>query len=77
MNGCIKLPQDYKKIKNTTISSNIYQYNGCFYDVPEAFEFPKIILRDAMLFWYIGQAVSKDCAKVVIFFRIFILFLRG
>ena len=54
---------------NTTISTNIYQYNGRFYNVSETFEFPKVILRDAMRFWYIGQTVSKDCSKVVKPFR--------
>ena len=54
---------------NTKICSNVYQYNGQFYDVPETFEFPKVILRDAMRFWYIGQTVSKDCSQVVKPFR--------
>ena len=31
-------------------SVNLYQYNGCFYDVPESFEFPKPKFCDAMRF---------------------------
>ena len=54
---------------NSTSCTNLYQYSGRFFDVPEIFEFPKVSIRDAMRFWYLGQTVSKDGSQVVKPFR--------
>ena len=45
------------------------EYDGILKSCTETFEFPKVSIRDAMRFWYLGQTVSNDGPQVVKPFR--------
>lgn len=56
------------------ISSNLYQYNCCFYGVPKTFEFAKVRLQDDMRFCYIDQTYPKTVPMLWNLFEISVLF---
>jgi hypothetical protein len=49
--------------------STTFAYHVHFFDVSQAFGFPKVTLREGLRIWLRGQSVSTDGAKVVKPFR--------
>ena len=60
---CLVITREIDEKKDT--SANIQHYNGWFYNVPEPFQFPNVILSDTIPGQCLGQTVSKDWLMVV------------